>query len=61
MRTKRQLFFYVGIMLQQMFVNWETDPLEITIDTTALPIQLLPFPTVTVCSPSYDKYGFVQR
>ena len=54
-------FIFSGILLQQMFANWEENPLEITIDTTALPIQLLPFPMVTVCSPNYDNMGFIQR
>jgi hypothetical protein len=34
---------------------------QITIETTAFPLQALPFPAVTVCSPTYDKMGFTQK
>ena len=53
--------FLSGLMLQQMFDNWKENPVLITIETTSLPIQFLPFPSVTVCSPALDKMGFLQR
>jgi len=34
---------------------------QITIETMAFPLQALPFPAVTVCSPTYDKMGFTQK
>jgi hypothetical protein len=48
-------------MMLQMFDGWRSNPVQITIETTAMPIQLLPFPTVTICSPAYDTMGFIQR
>jgi hypothetical protein len=49
------------LMMLQMFYGWRSNPVQITIETTAMPIQLLPFPTVTICSPAYDTMGFIQR
>jgi hypothetical protein len=36
---------YAGVVLQKMFLTWESDPLEITIDTTSMPIQVAFFTT----------------
>ena len=48
-------------ILAALFDDWKFYPTQITIDTTAFPVQSIPFPMVTVCPPGYDKWGFIQR
>ena len=50
-----------GLSLQQLFDNWKENPVIITIETTSMPIQLLAFPAISVCSVALDKTGFLQR
>lgn len=50
-----------GVVLNQMFQHWDENPVVITIDTTTMPIQLVPFPTITVCSPIIDPTAIFQR
>jgi hypothetical protein len=37
------------ISIQSSYLEWDLDPVQTTVDTTAFPIQSVPFPAVTIC------------
>lgn len=38
-----------GYFVHQTYKKWETTPILVTVGTTQLPIQYVPFPAVTIC------------
>ncbi len=50
-----------ALVVHSLVVNWDQDPIVTTIGTTSHPIQLVPFPAVTICPNGFDVWGFAQR
>ena len=48
-------FTLSSILVLQSFENWESTPLQTTIETVSLPIEELDFPAITVCNPDSLK------
>ena len=52
------LFIAVGIMSSRLYINWKNDPVVTTIGNAFLPITMLDFPAITICSPGNDLEDF---
>jgi hypothetical protein len=52
-----------GLLINQAFTDWANNPVITTLDSIAAPINLIQFPTVTVCmeknSPP-DNWAFTE-
>ena len=48
-------FWFTGWIILQQIQNWDSHPVETTIDEVGLPVDQLPFPAITVCDPASLK------
>jgi hypothetical protein len=51
-------------MIHQALIDWEDNPIITTLDSIAAPIDLVQFPTVTVCSENYtppDNWSYLEK
>ena len=55
------MFSGVSIPTSLMSYSPQNDPLYTVIDTISYPVQDIPFPSVTVCPPGLDRWGFVEK
>ena len=59
-------FFCCISLVRDAFSYWETHPVETTIDQVGVPVQELPFPTITVCDtkslqmPRRNQWMFIE-
>ena len=59
-------FVYCTTMIWGAFEYWKTHPVETTIDQVGVPVQELPFPTITVCDtkslqmPRRNQWMFIE-
>ncbi len=52
---------FASMILHDTVLDWQGRHVQTTVDTIAYPIQQVPFPSVTVCSPGLDHWNFIQR
>ena len=61
------LFFVTGRIINSQWIYWKSNPVETTIDEVGLPVELLPFPAITVCDteslkmPRKNQWMFVEK
>ena len=62
------IFFYgTGRIINIQVTHWSSHPVETTIDEVGLPVELLPFPAITVCDteslkmPRKNRWMFVEK
>ena len=61
------VFFITGRIINSQWIYWESNPVETTIDEVGLPVDLLPFPAITVCDtdslkmPRKNQWMFVEK
>ena len=48
-------FYFAGINIKQALDDWEQTPIMTSIESTALPINQIQFPTVTICQGKWIK------
>ena len=59
-------FSYSFYLVWNAFHHWETHPVETTIDQVGVPVQELPFPTITICDtkslqmPRRNQWMFIE-
>ena len=61
------VFFITGRIINSQWIYWKSHPVETTIDEVGLPVDLLPFPAITVCDtdslkmPRKNQWMFVEK
>lgn len=59
-------FICCGVVVFNAYQNWESHPVETTIEAVGVPVQELPFPTITVCDtksltmPRKNRWMFIE-
>ena len=56
-------FLTASLMIKAAFQEWDENPVLITLDTIAAPINEIQFPTITVCQDPYkqpDNWGYIE-
>ena len=60
-------FYFTGSVIHIQWTHWRSHPVETTIDEVGLPVDLLPFPAITVCDtdslkmPRKNQWMFVEK
>ena len=60
-------FYLAGVIINRQWMYWRDNPVETTIDEVGLPVDLLPFPAITVCDteslkmPRKNRWMFVEK
>ena len=60
-------FYLTGAIINRQWMYWRSNPVETTIDEVGLPVDLLPFPAITVCDteslkmPRKNRWMFVEK
>ena len=57
-------FTTAGLFLKDAFHDWEDMPVMTTLDSIAAPINMIQFPTVTICQDEYkppDNWAFLEN
>ena len=60
-------FFYSGFVMYDALQYWESHPVETTIGEVDLPVQELPFPSITLCDtaslemPRRNRWMFLEQ
>ena len=60
-------FYLTGVIINRQWMYWRNNPVETTIDEVGLPVDLLPFPAITVCDteslkmPRKNRWMFVEK
>lgn len=54
-------FVAAGIFVVNLVDSWQGNPIVTTIATTSMPVQEIPFPSVTICSDGFDQFAFAQK
>jgi hypothetical protein len=58
-------FLFSGYLSYNAYYNWQDDPIITTVSTTALPINNLEYPAITICgqvspsSPIWKSENFI--
>ena len=60
-------FYGTATIINKQWVYWRSNPVETTIDEVDLPVDLLPFPAITVCDteslkmPRKNRWKFIEK
>ena len=60
-------FYGTATIINKQWADWRSNPVETTIDEMDLPVDLLPFPAITVCDteslkmPRKNRWMFVEK